>query len=89
MSVQIVEWPAEIIELNRELANGLHPKLQKILHDLHSSTSFPERIAHIAAYCDMVLDGMYSIEQISELCEKLIPRLQAKRERPGGILILH
>ena len=87
--MHIILWPEEIIELNRELATDLHPKLVALLHGLPESTAFQDRIAHIAAYCGLVVDGMYDPEQIAKLCALIIPRLQEKRERPGGIIYLN
>jgi len=82
-------YPEEVIALNRELANGLHEPLRKILHDLPTDTSFAERIGHIAAYCDLILDGEYMPEDIAKICGELQKRLEKnKRIMPEAQKIL-
>lgn len=75
-------WPDEVIRLNEELATGLHPRLEAIFQKLPPEIDFAERMGHIAAYCDLVLDGMYSPDDIAGICGTLVQRLEAKRERP-------
>lgn len=72
-------WPEEIIELNRELASGYHKELEEALKGVDD---FIERFATIAAYCEVALDGMYSSDQMVEICKVLIPRLRELRKRP-------
>lgn len=79
-------WPEEIIELNRELATGLHPQLEK---RLEGQDDFIERFATIAAYCDVALDGMYtSDEMVAMTGTFLIPRLKQRRENPNKTIII-
>jgi hypothetical protein len=84
----ITLWPEEVIELNRELASGLHPQLEGILGSLPAFVDMPERIGHIAAYCELVLDGAYNPDELAKLCGILVERLKDKRTRPDGILIV-
>lgn len=82
MTANIQMWPDEVIRLNEELATGLHPKLEAIFTGLPPEIDFAERLGHIAAYCDLILDGMYSPDDIAGICGTLVKRLEAKRERP-------
>ena len=88
MAWQIEQWPDEVIALNKELANGLHQSLAQILENVDPATSFAERIGHIAAYCDLILDGQYMPEDIANICGELCKRLEAKRVRPAAQVIL-
>ena len=67
------EW---MIELNRETKH--HPELLELL------AQFPyeevgQRIACIAAYCSIMLDGYYTQEHLKHICEKCLERLRDKR----------
>lgn len=81
MSLEMALWPEEIIEINRELASGLHPELEKKLENLQGDGNWIERFATIAAYCEVALDGMYTSDQIVGICRVLIPRLKELRKR--------
>lgn len=87
MAYEIVMFPAEIIELNKELASGLHPELEKMLEQ--GSATWEERFATIAAYCEVAMDGMYEVETLCEVVEKeLLPRLKQLRQNPNPTIIL-
>lgn len=43
-------------------------------------TTFLTKIAAVAAYCDVVLDGYYDERQITRLCVILTERLREKRK---------
>jgi 1-aminocyclopropane-1-carboxylate deaminase/D-cysteine desulfhydrase-like pyridoxal-dependent ACC family enzyme len=86
MPLEIVMFPEEVIQLNRELATGLHPKLEAILSEVPGDHDFVERIAHIAAYCEIILDSMYDENELAGLCELLRKRLVDKRERPDTVI---
>lgn len=88
MPMEIEMFPDEVIALNRELANGLHPQLAAIMHELPPQVSFQERIGHIAAYCDLILDGEYMPDEIAKICGELVKRLEKKREMPAAQVIL-
>lgn len=87
----IQQFPEEVIELNRELATDYHPGLKAILHTLEPGADFTERLGHIAAYCELVLDGMYSPDDIVGICAKLVDRLKERRvrEKTQTIITLH
>ncbi len=80
MSYILVEHPMELIELNVEISH--HPDLIRRLTELLILTpnaGFEEKLAEIAAYCNVLLDGMYDetdIKSIATLCTK---RLQEMR----------
>lgn len=86
--MEIVMFPDEVIQLNKELATPYHPELVAILHKLPSNVSFQERLGHIAAYCDLVLDGMYSPDDIAGICDELANRLYLKRKAPEAQVIV-
>lgn len=66
----------ELIDLRREIAN--HPDLLVILAG-QTNTDIYVHIAEIAAYCDMVLDGTYSMEDVLKLCVIMTERLINRR----------
>lgn len=83
MPINMALWPEEVIAINRELASGLHKELEEKLATIHDG-DWIERFATIAAYCEVALDGMYTSDQICELCKILLPRLMELRERPDN-----
>lgn len=81
--------PEQLIELNKELAAGYHPKLEKELEKLPGDSNFIERFATIAAYCEVALDGMYTSDQMLGMIQEFfIPRLKKKRENPNGVIFV-
>jgi len=80
MSYILVEHPMEFIELNVEISH--HPDLIRKLNELMILTpnaGFEEKLAEIAAHCNILLDGLYDGEDqkgIATLCTK---RLQEMR----------
>lgn len=72
-------FPEGFIALQKELATGLHPKLEKLLAN-HPADELDIRIAEIASYCQVALDGAYTIEERSNLCSILVGRLELLRE---------
>lgn len=82
MPLEIVLWPEEVIELNRELSSGYHPELEEQLARVGSHESqWIERFGTIAAYCEVALDGLYDSDQIIAICRVLLPRLRELRKR--------
>jgi hypothetical protein len=67
----------QLIELRKELE--YHPDLMTILK-LQESPDIYVHIAEIAAYCNVLLDGTYSKEDILEICEICTKKLHDKRE---------
>lgn len=64
------------IELSIECGN--HPELCDILKD-NIGEPFEILLGHIAAYCEVMVDGMYMPEEIDILCDKLTDKLRQKR----------
>jgi hypothetical protein len=80
-------WPECVIELNKELASGLHEELEK---QLRGVDDFIERFATICAYCEIALDGMYTSDQMLAMIEALVlPRLVKKRINPNKPIIVN
>jgi len=78
--VHLVEFPMEAIELNIETSH--HPELIKALNELLievPNADFYIRLARIAAYCGIVVDGEYYEEEIRGLCKLCTQRLQEMR----------
>lgn len=69
-------FPTEIIELQREIQN--HPFLIEVLNELEAD-DWTMRLACIAAYCEIILDGVYNRTEILILCDTLTRRLKEKR----------
>lgn len=76
-------FPEEYLELQKELATGYHPKLGAILMTC-AADDIDLKLAHIAYYCGVVLDGAYTLEDRVKLCEILRKRLLVKREKREG-----
>lgn len=70
-------WPQEYIDLAKEVQYhqipGVNP--QKDIY---------ENVANIAAYCEVILDGIYSPEDFKKICSNLTEKLHKSR-----ILILN
>lgn len=64
------------LELQRELE--YHPDICTIISAVPAS-EFELRLAHIAAYCGVMLDDYYSEEEVCNLCEILTKKLYEKR----------
>lgn len=79
-------FPEGYIALNKELATGLHPKLEEHLRQFPAD-EVDIRLARIAAYCEVMLDATYTIEERDRLCFVLAGRLEALRETPTGIIV--
>ena len=80
MSYILVEHPMELIELNVEISH--HPDLIRRLNELLILTpnaGFEEKLAEIAAYCNVLLDGVYGeadLRGIATLCTKKLQELR-------------
>jgi hypothetical protein len=80
-------FPEGYIALNKELATGLHPKLEKLLAN-HPADETDVKLAEIAAYCSVALDATYTLADRDRLCFILAGRLEALRELPSAEIII-
>ena len=64
-----------MIALQEELLN--HPRLMELLAK-HPPQEMEMRLAEVAAYCEVMLDGYYSREQLAELADVLTRKLKQK-----------
>lgn len=46
---------------------------------IYNSSDFAGKLGEVAAYCNVVLDGMYTPEDLNKLCDILIIALKKKR----------
>lgn len=68
-------FPESYIALNQEVGN--HPELCELLAK-HPPQEFEIRLAEIAAYCGVVLDGYYTPEDLEKLAHILVGKLKDK-----------
>lgn len=78
-------FPDPFIQLNMEILN--HPILGEMLSG-HPAHEWEIRLAQIAQYCEVVLDGCYMPEDIENICTILVKRLVAKRVDNRSTLII-
>ena len=83
----IETFPTEYLDLNRELATDYHPKLQVILAGV-GMDDLDMKLAHIASYCEVMLDGVYDLESRMQLCKVLKEKLVLKRELLDNTIII-
>ena len=62
--------------LQEEVA--LHPELAPHIAQFPAS-EFELRLAAVAAYCGVIVDGLYDPDEIDRFCEILVVKLQEKR----------
>jgi hypothetical protein len=79
-------FPESYIQLGREIAH--HPKLVSLLQQ-QEANEFEIRIAVVAAYCEVMLDGLYSPKDLEKLADILLKRLQKMPRGDSGILVIH
>lgn len=69
-------FPEAQIQLQEEIFQ--HPELCRLLQN-HPPQEKEMRLAEIATYCGIILHGVYSPEDIEELCKTLLKKLIEKR----------
>ena len=74
--LKIEYFPEELIALNEEVAN--HPDLQERLAGQENKDVYI-LINEIAAFLGIILDGMYTQEDILKLCTDMTFKLRARR----------
>lgn len=80
--IKLVYFGPEMQELNREVRN--HPKLAQQLAE-RSQLDFEDRVAGIAAYCGVALDGAYDEEDLENIAKLCLAELRKK----STIIITH
>ena len=80
-------FPEGFIVLQKEIATGLHPKLEKLLAN-HPADETDIKLAEIASYCSVALDATYTLAERDKLCYILAGRLEVLRELPSPTIIL-
>lgn len=79
-------FPQEYLDLDLELRSGYHPKLEFI--SSYGSDEIDIKLAQIAAYCEVMLDGDYTLGDRIKLCLGLRDKLILKRVYPTAQVIL-
>lgn len=72
MAIIKEEFPPEFLALAREV--NYHPQL-----NLNPADDFEIKLAQIAAYCNVLLDGVYTWEDKLEICRRLTGILYKSR----------
>lgn len=83
-------WPDELIQLNQEIRN--HPILMSLLanHERNDAVNeWETKLAEIAVYCEVILDGTYNEEELVKLCGILKVKLVERRQDNRGLLVLN
>lgn len=81
-------FPPEYIALDKELKTGLHPKLDFLSQ--FGMDDIDMKIAQIASYCEVMMDGDYSLADRVKLCGILVEKLKDKREdKQATIIVTH
>jgi hypothetical protein len=75
MTYRLDFFPESYIALNQELSN--HPELCRLLAN-HPPQEFEIRLAEIATYCGVVLDGDYYPDDLEKLADILWTKLREK-----------
>lgn len=75
-------FPLEYRLLQEELMTGYHPRLEVIL-SAHAAEDIDMKLAQIAAYCGVGLDGVFTLEERIKLCAMFLAILKEKRENPN------
>ena len=85
--VKLVYFSQGRIALNQECTR--HPVLLSLLMDL-PDPDWEEQLAEIAAYCNVVMDGLYSQDDLEILYPQLTKRMTDTRlSYTSGIILTH
>lgn len=83
--VHINLFPEPFIQLQAELIH--HPALQEVLQQ-QPGAEWEIRLAQIAHYCEVILDGNYLPEDIERICEILRIKLIERRKDNRGLVVI-
>lgn len=78
-------FPEELTTLMQEIANPEHKPLHELLASIRTADVY-EQLAHVAAYCSVILDGLYTPDDLLGLYKLLTKKLYEMRTH---ILIVH
>ena len=70
-------FPEESVILQHEIMQN-HPHLQTLLSRMPQTSTLNERVAVIATYCGVIVDGFYGEDQLAGLFQLLIDKLRAR-----------
>jgi hypothetical protein len=84
MPLVIEMLPDEWFFLQKEMAR--HPELLRRLEH-HPPEDMEIRLAEVASYCGVILDGFYTPEDQTKLCGILIKKLELMHIAPSIITI--
>lgn len=79
-------FPQEYIDLDKELQTEYHPKLAFL--NRFGPDEIDMKLAQLAAYCEVMLDGVYTLENRIKLCKILTEKLILLREYPQAQKII-
>jgi len=74
----LVQIPDEFLQLQKEVAE--HPELLETLRMREEPPSVENYFGTVGAYCEVILDGAYSMDDLIDLCDVLIRKLREKRK---------
>jgi len=80
-----ISFSPELVALQKELSSGFHKELTERLAKI---ADLDERIAAVAYYCDVLVDGNFTPKEVLALYAKLTERLVEKRTRGDTPIIL-
>jgi hypothetical protein len=78
-------FPDEIIALNQELVH--HPELQELLSN-HAAGEWETKMAEIAMYCEVIVNGAYLPEEMVLLAKILTEKLISRRKDNRSLIIV-
>lgn len=77
MSFEIVLFPKEILDLQRELLHPAHTAFNREFNQ--TIRPFDEILSDLCTHFGIVVDGIYSPQDQLELCKRVTQKLQAAR----------
>lgn len=70
-------FPESRIQLGRELHH--HPEVMQQIQEAGVGDDYPQLLGVVAAHFNVLMDGMYTQDDLNILAEKLVFKLRAKR----------
>jgi hypothetical protein len=71
-------FPREVLALQEEITH--HPALMAQLLQLGPDVDVIDKLTEVTAFCGMVLDGVYTNEEVLRICELATEKLFKSRE---------